>query len=138
MQKNDELKKLASKFSDRSRKVAVLGKTALVPHKFTPDGEVINDSNFDVHRDLSRLTLDDFRLLEALQIEKWNFQRACQKVNQPEEKALKRYKKLRYFEFEASKANALAAIATPSLVASKQIENLYADNLSDGQRDSLK
>lgn len=133
-----EAKALVSKFSDRSRKSTRVGKQFIVPHKFTPDGDVIDDSNFNVKRDISRLSLDDFRFLSALQDNKWDFQKACEVTGQEQEKAVRRYKKLSYFEFEDKKAQALAAVVTPAFVTAKNVEGFYADNLSDGQRDHLK
>lgn len=138
MQDTDETKALVSQFSDRSRKTSQKGKQFIVPHKFTPSGEVLDESNFNAKRDISRLSLDDFRLLAALQDKKWDVKAACESAGQDLEKATRRLKKLSYFEFEEKKALALAAVATPAFVASKNVEGFYADNLSDGQRDHLK
>jgi hypothetical protein len=134
----DEGKALVRKFSDRSRKVVKFGKQFVVPHKFTPSGEVVDNSNFDIKRDISRLTLDDFRLLSALQEKKWDFKAACESLGLDTEQATRRYKKLSYFEFEDKKSLALAAVVTPAFVTAKNVEGLFADNLSDGQRDHLK
>lgn len=134
----DEGKALVRQFSDRSRKSKQVGNSFIVPHKFTPGGDVIDESNFNARRDISRLTLDDFRLLAALQDHKWDFQKACEITGQEPEKAQRRFKKLSYFEFEEKKAQALAAVATPSFVAAKNVEGFYENNLSDGQRDHLK
>ena len=138
MQTDDESKTLLRKFSDRSRKSVRAGKHYLVPHKFTPAGEVIDKSNFNPRRDLSRLNLDDFRLLAALQEKKWDFKAACESVGQDVEKAERRYKKLSYFEFEDKKSQALAALANPAFVTAQNIEGFYTDQLSDGHRDHLK
>lgn len=133
-----EEKKLVRRFSDRSRKSRRVGSQFIIPHKFTPAGDVIDTSNFDPHRDISRLSLDDFRLLAALQEKKWDFKAACKETGLDEESAVRRYKKLQYFEFEDKKAKALAAVASPALVTAKNVEGFYMDNLSDGQRDHLK
>ncbi len=138
MPPEDEGKTLVRKFSDKSRKATRTGNKFLIPHKFTPDGDVIDESNFNARRDISRLTLDDFRLLSALQEKKWDLKAACESLQIDLEAAAKRYKKLSYFEFEDKKAHALAAVATPAFVTSKNVEGFFADNLSDGQRDHLK
>ena len=138
MQDTDETKALVRKFSDRSRKASRKGNQFIVPHKFTPEGDVLDNSNFDPRRDLSRLSLDDFRLLAALQEKKWDLKAAAESVGQDLEKATKRYKKLSYFEFEDKKSKALAAVASPQFVTSQNVEGFFRDHLSDGQRDHLK
>lgn len=132
-------KSLASSVNDRSRHVAIRAKENIVVHKFTPQGDPIDlDKNFDPRRDISRLSMDDLRLLSALQEKKWDLKAACESLQIDPTEAAKRFKKLSYFKFEDQKARALAAIATPEFVASKNIEGFYADNLTDGQRDHLK
>lgn len=138
MASHSEPKALVRKFSDRSRKVSRQGSKFIVPHKFTPKGDVIDESNFNPRRDLSRLSLDDFRLLSALQEAKWDFRSACEAAGLDVDKARIRYKKLAYFEFEDKKSLALAAVATPTFVAAQNVEGFYRDHLSDGQRDHLK
>lgn len=138
----DEGKDLVRKVSDKARKVTRHRSNFLVNHKFTPTGDVIvtegPDANFEPKRDISKLTLDDLRLLATLQEKKWDFKAACESLQLDPVAAQKRYKKISYFEFEDKKALALAAVATPAFVTSKNIEGFYADNLSDGQRDHLK
>ena len=138
MQDLDETKDLVKRFSDRSRRVSKKGDQFFVPHKFTPAGDIVDESNFNPKRDLSRLSLDDFRLLAALQEAKWDCEKACKACGQDLEKARGRLKKLSYFEFEDKKAQALAAVVTPAFVASQNVEGFYRDHLSDGQRDHLK
>lgn len=138
MQDTDETKALVRKFSDRSRKTKRVGTQFVVPHKFTPEGDVCDTSNFDAKRDLSRLSLDDFRLLAALQDKKWDAKAACDSIGVDLETSQKRLKKLSYFEFEDKKSQALAAVVNPAFVTAKNIEGFYADNLTDGQRDHLK
>ncbi len=139
MQKNnDEVKSLVSKFSDKARTVKLKGNHFSIPHKFTPDGEIISESNFVAKRDISKLTLEDFRLLDALQNHNWDIQAAAESIGQEPTQAEKRYKRLSYFKFEDKKSQALAAVATPSFVTAKNVEGFYQDNLSDGQRDHLK
>lgn len=139
---DEDAKHLVKKFSDRSRKTVKDGTKFLVPHKFTPSGDVIvldgDDANFNPRRDISRLSLDDFRLLAALQEKKWDFEAACEMADMDKDAARRRYKRLTYFEFEDKKSQSLAAIANPAFVTAKNIEGFYTDNLSDGQRDHLK
>jgi pyridoxine 5'-phosphate synthase PdxJ len=136
--KNDEVRSLVKKFSDKARTVQLKGNQFTVPHKFTPDGEVINESNLDARRDISRLNLEDFRLLAALQDHGWDLKAAAESVGQEVTQAQQRYKKLSYFKFEEQKSQSLAAVASASFVTAKNVEGFYQDNLSDGQRDHLK
>jgi hypothetical protein len=138
MQDTDETKTLVKTFSDRSRKTKRIGSQFIIPHKFTPDGDVVDESNFNPRRDISRLSLDDFRLLAALQDKKWDFKAACEFCNLDPDVSERRLKKLSYFQFEDKKANALAAVANPAFVTAKNVEGFYTDSLSDGQRDHLK
>lgn len=134
----DEAKALVRQFSDRSRKTVKAGNEFIVPHKFTPSGDVVDDSNFQPKRDLSRLTLDDFRLLAALQEKKWDAKAACDSLGLDLEISQRRLKKLSYFEFEDKKSKSLAAVATPAFVTAKNVEGFFTDSLTDGQRDHLK
>jgi hypothetical protein len=130
---------LVSKYGDRARKrPAKSANHYIVTHKFTPDGDVVDESNFNPKRDLSRLSVDDFRLLSALQEKKWDVKAAAESSGLDPAWAEKRLKKLSYFEFEDKKAQALAAVANPAFVTAKNVEGFFADNLSDGQRDHLK
>src|SRR3990167_1229893 len=138
MQDSDETKALVKKFSDRSRKAVRKGEQFLIPHKFTPDGSVIDESNFNAKRDLSRLSLDDFRLLAALQEKKWDQKAACESIGVDLQESQKRLKKLSYFEFEDKKALALATVATPAFVTSKHIQNIIeGGTLNDSEHKSL-
>jgi hypothetical protein len=138
MKETGEDKRLVHSFQDRSRQVIKDGKRYILPHKFTPAGDVIDNSNFKPKRDLSRLSLDDFKLLATLQEKDWDLKAACEALGIDFEKASKRYKKLSYFEFEDKKAQALAAVATPAFVTSQNVEGFYRDHLSESQRDHLK
>lgn len=138
MQDTDETRALVKQFSDRSRKTSRKGKQFIVPHKFTPQGDVLTNDNFNPKRDLSRLSLDDFRLLAALQKKGWDLKAACEDCQIDVEVAQRKLKKLSYFEFEDKKAKALAAVATPAFVTAQNVEGFYQDHLTDGQRDHLK
>lgn len=147
----DEGQSLVRKFSDRSRKATRTGNKFLVPHKFTPDGEVIivkdefdddgnliAKSNFDPKRDISKLSLDDFRLLAALQEKKWDKKAACESLSIDLEASQRRLKKLSYFEFEEIRSLALASTLTPAYIAAKHVQNLIAGGtLNDSEHKSL-
>lgn len=133
-----EADKLAQKLSDRSRKVSRHGRTFLVPHKFTPSGDPISEETFNPRRDLSKLSLNDFALLAALQESGWKIEVASKKVGMDLEEAKRRYKRISYFEFEEKRAKSLAAVASPDFIAAKHVDNVFTNELEDGQRDSLK
>lgn len=138
MQDTDETKSLVRQFSDKSRKSRRVGSQFIIPHKFTPEGAVLDNSNFDPRRDISRLSLEDFRLLAALQEKKWDQKAACESIGADLEASQRRLKKLSYFEFEDKKSLALAAVVSPAFVTAKNVEGFFTDSLSDGQRDHLK
>lgn len=129
---------LASKNSDRARKVSRVGRTFLVPHKFDPSGSPLTEESFIPARDLSKLSMNDFLLLDALQEVGWNLEKASVKANMDLESAKRRFKRLQYFEFEAKRAHALAQVATPEFITSQHLDNVFTNTLQDGQRDSLK
>lgn len=137
MQDNDEGKALVKKWSDKSRKVARKGSnTFLVPHKFTPDLEVRQPEDQIV---LSKLTLADFRFLDAWRDSGWDILAACKKLDISTELAEKSYKKVRYFQDEDAKVQALSKVPTANWVAAKHTENIInGGQLNDSQRDSLK
>lgn len=129
---------LAAKNSDRARKIKRVGRTFLVPHKFSPSGQPLTEETFVPGRDLSKLSMDDFCLLDALQECGWNVENAAVRANMPSDEAKRRYKRLRYFEFEVERSQALAVVATPEFITAKHVDNVYTNTLDDGQRDSLK
>src|SRR5882724_4994813 len=111
---------LVNKFADKSRGAPTKdGNQYILRHKFTPKGDVIDNSNFEPRRDISRLSLDDFKLLAALQEKNWDQKAACESINVDLATAQKRLKKLSYFEFEDKKSQALAAIVNPAFVTAK-------------------
>lgn len=133
-----EADKLAAKHSDRARKVTRVGRTFLIPHKFDPSGAPLTEETFLPARDLSKLSMDDFALLDALQDAGWNLDKACEQIAMDPDSGKRRWKRLQYFKFEEKRAHALAVVATPDLITAKHLENVYTGTLDDGQRDSLK
>lgn len=129
---------LAAKHSDRARTIKRVGRDIFIPHKFKPSGEVISEESFVPARDLSRLSMTDFAILCALQENSWNIEKVSKKLGLDKEEIRKKFKRLQYFEFEAKRAQALAAIASPEFIAAKHVDNVYTNTLDDGQRDSLK
>lgn len=139
MYDKDETKNLIDFFSDKSRKVAQLGRQFLVPHKFKESGEVVSQENYQAKNDLSRLTLHDFRFLAAWRSCGWDAEKAAEKTGLDPETARKLAKKLEYFPFEEAQAKALAAIPDTNWITSKHVENVYqGGKLNDSERDSLK
>lgn len=130
--------KMVQKHSDRSRKVRRVGKDVFVPHKFDPTGDPLSEETFNPKRDLSRLSLEDFALLDAMVDSGWRMEKACAKIGMEMEEAVRRYKRISYFEFEEKRSKALAATASPDFIAAKHLDNVFTNVLDDGQRDSLK
>lgn len=135
----DGQKSLVRSFSDFSRKAIADGRRVVIPHKFKfPSGDVITEDNFDSKKDLSKLNMDDWRLLAEMAGNGWDIEKGALTVGLDLERARRIGKKLRYFEFEALREKALVSILNPQFVAGKHMENVYQDTLTDNQRDSLK
>lgn len=137
MQRKDETKKLVKKFSDKARKATVLGRQALIPHKFTPNGEIVNSENFDAQRDLSKLNLNDLRFLALWRDNRWNEEETQKKSGLSPDQAVKTFKKLAYFKTEDARIRALAEEATVEKVLAKDVENLETGKLTDSHHKSL-
>lgn len=138
MDNQDEKKLLAKEFSDKARKVKWVGKTALVPHKFTTQGEVVSEENFNIQTCLSKLNLNDLRFLSLWRENKWNDEAAVAKCSLTEDQAKKTLKKLSYFKTEDARIKALASEATPERILAKDMENVEdGGKLTDSQHKSL-
>lgn len=130
--------KLADTQSDSARKTRRLGRSFLVPHKFSPDGEALTEDTFLPARDLQRLSMLDFSLLQALQELGWNIEKSADRIGMDLESAKRRFKRLQYFQFESRRAQALSQVATPEFITAQHVGNVYTNTLDDGQRDSLR
>jgi hypothetical protein len=138
MQNPDESKKLVAEFSDRSRKAVLSGNKALIPLKYDDQGEILTEETFDIRKHLKRLSLLDLRFLKMWRDCQWDTAKACEKSGIDPKKAERLAKRLQCFREEEARTKALAEIPTPSWVAAKHLENVYSNELEDGQRDSLK
>lgn len=138
MQEPDETRALVRAFSDKSRKLRVLGKrqgnVIEVPHKFTDDGSIPDSPQQIV---VSRLHLDDLRFLKAWRDNSWDNALTQKKLNLPDDQAEKTFKKLAYFKTEDARIKALASEATPERVLAKDMENMESGTLNDSQHKSL-
>jgi hypothetical protein len=134
---DDESKKLAKNLSDRSRKVTRVGRQFIVPHKFTPSGDVVTQENFSAQTCLSKLNLADLRFLALWKENKWDDGKTAEAAGLSPEQAEKTLKKLRYFKTEDARIRALAAEATPERVLAKDMENMETGLLNDSQHKSL-
>lgn len=133
-----EKEQLAREFSDKARKVKWVGNKALVPHKFTPKGDVVSQENFNVKTCLSRLNLNDLRFLQLWRENKWNDEQALAKSGLEPDQATKTLKRLAYFKTEDARIKALATEATPERILAKDMENVEAGGtLNDSQHKSL-
>lgn len=133
----DETKALVNTFSDSSRKIERIGRQFIVPHKFTPDGEVVSKDNYDQKTCLSKLSLDDLRFLSLWKTHKWDDDKTLKETGLSSDQAAKTFKKLAYFKVEDQRIKALAQEATPERVLAKDVENLDTGGLNDSQHKSL-
>ena len=126
---------LLNGLNDRSRRVTIRGKTALVPLKFDEDG---NPATVD-KLIFKRLTLVDLRFLKAWRDAGWNTAKAQEAVSLPIEKVERLAKKLACFREEDARVKALCEIPTPSWIAAKHVENVYGGGtLEDSEHKSLQ
>lgn len=124
---------LAKVVNDKSRRITIRGKQAIVPLKFDEDG---NPATVD-KLIFKRLSLTDLRFLGSLRKNEWDTEKAACEVGIPKEKAERLIKKLACFREEDAKVKALAEIPTPSWIKAKHVENIYNPTLADSQQKSL-
>lgn len=134
----EEADKAVRKMSDKARKSVRVGKQLIVPHKFKESGEAVTQENFNPKTDLSKLNQKHWQFLEIFQRNNWNMDEACKETGLAIDDVKKMYKKVQYFEFEANRQKALAAVLSPDFVTAKHVDNVFTNQLEDGQRDSLK
>lgn len=125
------------KLKDEGRVVSQSGNEYLVSHKFTPDGQVVDESNFNPANCISKLNLNDLKFLVLWRENKWDDQKTLSKAQLPPDQAEKTLKKLAYFKSEDAKIRALAGEATVERVLAKDMENLESGNLTDTHHKSL-
>lgn len=134
--KKDE-RAIVKKLKDDGRIVSESGNEYLVSHKFTPSGEVVDATNFNPANCISKLNLNDIKLLVLWRENKWDDQKTLSKAQLSPDQAERTLKKLAYFKSEDAKIRALAGEATVERVLAKDMENLESGNLSDTHHKSL-
>jgi hypothetical protein len=138
MRKFEEKKALLRSISDKSRQAQASGRRALVPLKFTEDGSPITAENFNPVKHLKSLSLKDLAFLKAWREYGWDSEKAMKKMDLEEGQVKRLVAKLQVFKDEDERIKALADIPTTPWIAAKHTENVFAGNLEDSQRDSLK
>lgn len=136
-----EKQELQKAFNDRSRKVRIRGRRAVVPMKFDRRGEPVTKDTPAKDIVIKNLTLTDINFLYHWRATEFkDASAACQKAEISLDQAERLAKKLACFREEDSKVKALAEIPTPSWIAAKHVENVYegGKTLEDSSRDSLK
>lgn len=131
-------KKLASAVNDGTRHITITGKEAIVPLHYDVDGKPVTEETPELKKVLKRLSLLDLHFLYYWRENAWNVEKAIVAANVPKETAARLVQKLNAFKVEALRDKTLADIVTPEHVTRRQLENSYTDELTDGQRDSLK
>jgi hypothetical protein len=138
MQDESEAKKLASEFSDKSRKVARSGGKFLIPKKFDDDGQPLTPETFDVRKHLKSLSLTELRFLSEWRSNGWDADKAAEKTGITDEYAKRIARKVACFKDEEERIKALADVPTPDFIKAKHTANVFDGKLDDSQRDSLK
>lgn len=129
--------KLLEGINDRSRKVRIFGKQAIIPLKFDKEG---NPTSVD-KLVFKRLTLNDLRFLKEWRNSNWDTDRASEKcgLDKAAPRTARLIKRLACFRDEDAKVKALCEIPTPSWIASKHVENVYSGgSLDDSSHKSLQ
>jgi hypothetical protein len=131
---------LSKAFNDRSRKITLRGKSAVVPLKFDRKGQPVTESTNLRDLILKRLTLTDIEFLYHWRANEFkDANKACTEAGISLDHAERLAKKLSCFREEDAKVRALAEIPTPTWIAAKHVENVYdKGSLEDSERDSLK
>jgi hypothetical protein len=138
MQDEQEARRLASEFSDKSRRVKRTGGRFLVPLKFDEKGEALTQETLDVRKHLKSLSLTELRFLSAWRASGWDTPKAAAQVNITDEYAKRIAKKVVCFKDEEERIKALADVPTPDFIKAKHTENVFDGKLDESQRDSLK
>ncbi len=126
---------LAKVVNDKSRKIHIRGKHAIVPLKFDEDG---NPATID-RLIFKRLSLTDLRFLKVLRENNWDVEKSASDVGLQYDNAVRLVKKLACFREEEAKVKALCEIPTPSWIKAKHVENFYeGGSLEDSQHKSLQ
>jgi len=125
---------LAKVVNDKSRRVKVYGRTAIVPLKFDESGNPTRADRII----FKRLSLNDLRFLREWREVDWDVQKAVEKSGIPQGKAERLIKKLACFREEDARVKALCEIPTPGWIKSKHVENFYeGGTLEESQHKSL-
>lgn len=130
---------LLSAVNDKSRKVRLRGKQAIVPLKFDREGDIVTNETHPSLRIIKCLTLTDLAFLKVWKESGWDIEKTRAKTNYPEKQFERLVKRLGCFRDEDAKVQALAEIPTPAWITAKHVENVYAggkDNKS--QQKSLE
>lgn len=120
--------------NDKARKVSLRGKEVIVPLKFDEDGNPATASKLI----FKRLSLSDLRFLKSWRDAGWDIHTATKDSGLSESHIERLVKKLSCFREEDARVKALCEIPTPSWIAAKHVENVYAQNLDDTQHKSLQ
>lgn len=122
--------------NDRARKVSLRGKEVIVPLKFDADGKVATVDKFI----FKRLSINDLRFLALWRETDYSedIQVLLKKTNLPESRIKWFCDKLDPFRKENDWTKALCNIPSINHIKARLHVNSYTDELSDGQRDSLK
>lgn len=126
---------LANVVNDKTRRVSIRGKEAIVPLKFGTDGQPATIETLI----LKRLSLADLRFLSLWRDSRFEepVEKLAVKANLAIEKVERLIKKLSCFREEDARVRALSEIPTPSWIVSKHVENVYNPTLEDSQQKSL-
>lgn len=133
-----DVKGLTSHFYDKARRPLTYATGAMIPHKVKLDGKTITKENFDPRIDISKLNLNELHFLDVFREEKWDFDKACEKLGYDKLSALATYKRCLWFKQEDAYVRAKAKVPTPEYILAKDVDNLEgAKEITDSQHKSL-
>ena len=120
--------------NDRSRRVTIRGKQAIVPLKFDEDGNPATSEKLI----FKRLSLNDLRFLKTFRECEWDVDKTCKKLGVAYADVVSTIKKVSCFREEDARVKALCEIPTPSWISAKHVQNIYeGGTLEDSQHKSL-
>jgi hypothetical protein len=118
---------LASVVNDRSRKVHIRGKQAIVPMKFDKGGNVATD----VTRIYKTLSLNDLRFLKVWKESRYTEDIAvlCNETGLAESRVETLCKRLAPFREEDARVKVLCEIPTASWITAQHVQNKYENGV---------
>lgn len=134
----NELEKIAAPLKDKARLVKRKGSKVLVSHKFTPEGDVLDNQNVSNPKNFHQLNLSELKFLVLWDRNGYDEEKTASESGLSEYQTASMFKKLAHFKQEDAWIKAAVTRATPGFVISQDMKNVYGGGtLNDSQHKSL-